>query len=86
MKQKYFEKKVLNQKEIDEFWKNLMSGNREKGSVPMAADRETTKHFVERIGKWMILNQSHIANHENIRIESIQYNENLSECVVIYEQ
>jgi hypothetical protein len=86
MKQKYFEKTVLNQKEIDEFWKNLTSGNREKGVVPMAADIEPTKKFVERIDKWIISNQSHIAKHENIRIESIQYNEDLSECVVVYER
>lgn len=85
MKQKYFEKKVLNQKEIDKFWKGLMSGNREKDVLPMAADKEPTKKFVERIDKWIISKQSHIANHENITVHSIQYNEDLSECVVVYE-
>ena len=77
MKQKYFEKKVLNQKEIDEFWENLMSGNRERGVVPMAADVEPTKNFVTRISKWIMTNNS---------VKSIQYNENLSECVVVYER
>ena len=85
-RQEFFEKRVLNQEEIDEFWKGLTSGNREKGVIPMAADIEPTKKFIERIDKWIILNQSHIARHDNIRIESIQYNEDLSECVVIYER
>ena len=86
MKQKLFTKEVLNQKEIDEFWKNLTSGNREGGVVPMVADIEPTKKFVQRIDRWLIENQGHIMNDKNIKINSIQYNEDLSECVVIYEK
>jgi hypothetical protein len=85
MKQKYFTKKVLNQKEIDEFWKGLMSGNREKGVVPMAADKEPTKKFVNRINVWILRSQNNATRHENITVHSIQYNEDLSECVVVYE-
>jgi hypothetical protein len=90
MKQKYFEKKVLNQKEIDEFWNALMSGNREKGVVPMAADIEPTKKFVGRINEWLLRNQRTIDSptlkQKGLTIHSIQYNENLSECVVVYER
>ena len=75
MKQKYFEKKVLNQEEIDEFWEGITSGKRTKGPLPVPIDREPTKNFVTRISKWVMTNNS---------VKSIQYNENLSECVVIY--
>jgi hypothetical protein len=85
MKQKYFTKKVLNQKEIDEFWKGLMSGNREKDVLPMAADKESTKKFVNRINAWILRNQYKIEAHKAIIVHSIQYNEDLSECIVVYE-
>lgn len=92
MKQKYFTKKVLNQKEIDEFWKGLMSGNREKGPFPVSVDRESTKNFVTRISKWIMKSRVRITSvprtgqvNDEIKVHSIQYNENLSECVVVYE-
>ena len=86
IKQEFFEKKVLNQEEIDNFWKEIASGKINKGPFPVPVHRETTKQFVGRIDKWMITFLGHIAAHENIRIESIQYNEDLSECVVVYER
>ncbi len=92
MKQKYFEKKVLNQEEIDEFWKGITSGKRTKRPFPVSVDRELTKVFVTRISKWIIKPRLRITSvpqtgqvNDEIKIHSIQYNENLSECVVIYE-
>ena len=92
MKQKYFEKKVLNQKEIDEFWEGITSGKREKGSFLVPVDRESTKQFVTRISKWIIKSRIRVTSvpqtgqvNDEIKVYSIQYNENLSECVVIYE-